>query len=62
MNTFGTRVYLPPLDTNLFGICLLCESASFADWSPEQVRQQRPVDADLDVPSSMLTYSSTRLS
>ena len=59
MNTFGTRVYLPPLDTNLFGICLLCESASFADWSPEQVRQQ---NADLDVPSSTLTYSSTRLS
>lgn len=61
MNTFGTRVYLPPLDTNLFGICLLCESAGFADWSPEQVRQQRVVDADLDVPSLSLRSLTVQL-
>jgi hypothetical protein len=44
-NAFGTtRASLPPLDTNVF----------------EQDRQRSPTDTDSDMPSSALTYSSTR--
>ncbi|KAN0131155.1 hypothetical protein V8E53_011047 [Lactarius tabidus] len=62
-NAFGTtRASLPPLDTNVFGICLPANPRwiSFADWSAEQDRQRSPTDTDSDMPSSALTYSSTR--
>ncbi|KAI9453898.1 hypothetical protein BJY52DRAFT_1205372 [Lactarius psammicola] len=43
-NAFGTRVSLPPLDTNV----------------SDQDRQRMLPDTDSDMPSSALTYSSTR--
>ncbi|KAI0294664.1 hypothetical protein B0F90DRAFT_1755372 [Multifurca ochricompacta] len=43
-NALGTRVPLPPLDTNL----------------SDQDRQRTSPDTDSDMPSSALTYSSTR--
>ncbi|KAF8265181.1 hypothetical protein EI94DRAFT_368096 [Lactarius quietus] len=43
-NVFVTRASLPPLDTNIF----------------EQDRRTPPEDTDSDMPSSALTYASTR--
>jgi hypothetical protein len=59
-NAFGNRVPLPPLDTNVSGIDHSVFECSNVNLSADQDRYRTPSDTDSDMPSSALTYSSSR--
>lgn len=58
-NAFGSRVSLPPLDTNVSGMAPFGFKSGVIHLSADQDHHRTPSDTDSDIPSSALT-SSTR--
>jgi hypothetical protein len=59
-NAFGARASLPPLDTNVSGMAPFSFKSGVIYLSADLAHHRTPSDTDSDMPSSALTYSSTR--